>query len=96
MPKMPKEKRAQLEALLAADDDAEDDSNLEVWIRSGDKEAALPFRHAAGWLRDNFGLDLGDLGVQDEPAKDDPAPGQDEPGPGSPGDAVRRFGRRVS
>jgi len=82
------EERALLEKHRAAKaKKAEEDK--EVWIKGGDKEAAIPYSKARKWLQDNFGIDLDQEPEQEPDAK---------PGEGEPGEAgkVQRFGRRVS
>lgn len=69
MPKMTPEKRAELEALLAADDDSGDD-DFEIEIRDGDRAARIPYSRGRSYLQKHFGIDL------------DPEPeGGDEPEP---------------
>jgi hypothetical protein len=68
------------------------DDDRETWIRSGDKEATVPYHKAKKFLSDAFGIDLDDEPVQDAPGKDD---GKDDDDDDGKPKAVR-FGRRVS
>lgn len=86
MPKLTPEKRAELEALLAADDNADDD--FEVEIQDGDKRARVPYSKGRSWLQSAFGIDL-DPEPEEEP--------KGEPGKLKAASEPRRFGgRRVS
>jgi hypothetical protein len=75
-------KRAELEALLKADDEAEDE--FEVEIGSEGNYARVPYAKARKWLGETFGIDLDQEDKQDTPAKDAPAD-----------DKATRFGRRT-
>lgn len=89
MTKLTPEKRAELEALLAADDDADDD-DFEVEIQDGDKRARVPYSKGRSWLQTAFGIDL-DPEPEEEP--EEPAKGGKLKAAPEP----RRFGgRRVS
>jgi hypothetical protein len=89
VPKLTPEKRAELEALLAADDaDGEDDYEIE--IRDGDKATRIPYSKGRSWLQQHFGIDLDPEPEPEEP----PAKGGKTP-PADDG-KVTRFGRRVS
>jgi hypothetical protein len=72
------------------------DDDKETWIKSGEHEAAVPYRKAKKFLADAFGIDLDDEPVQDPPggkdAKDGDGDGDGEDGKGK----TVRFGRRVS
>jgi hypothetical protein len=78
------------EKAAAAKDDRE------VWIRSGDREASVPYSEAKKWLADTFGIGLDDEPVQDsgpEPkdkgkTRRPAAAADDDPG-------VVRFGRKM-
>ena len=95
MPKLSPEKRAELEAMLAADD-ADDEDAYEIEIRDGDSSVRMPRSKATPWLRkkfpDLFEELLGD-GGEDEDAE--PAKGGKKP-PAADDGKVTRFGRRVS
>jgi hypothetical protein len=87
VPKLTPEKRAELEALLAADDDDSDD--FEIEIRDGDKAARIPYSRGRSYLQKHFGIDLDpEPDEPDEPVKGGKAPVKDA--------TVTRFGRRVS
>jgi hypothetical protein len=93
MAKLSAEKRAELEAMLAADDT--DDDDFEIEIRDGDKAARVPYSKGRSYLQQHFGIDL-----DPEPDADD-EPGTGKPGKGKTAAAdddgkVTRFGRRVS
>ena len=64
-----------------------------VRIRAGDNEAELPFGEAAAWLKKTFGIGVTEDGEIE--TKDDKEPAGEGDGQGD-GEAVRRFGRRVS
>ena len=69
--------QAQIDALTAQLDDADDDDgDYELWIKN-DKghEARVPSSRADGWLKENFGISLRD----EVPPAADP---QDPAGPG--------------
>jgi hypothetical protein len=91
MGKLTPEQAKQLKELqAAADAPDEDDFDIEIW--AGDRGARVPYSRGRSWLRDTFGLDVGDppaAGGQDDDGK---AGGTDDP----PDDGkVTRFGRRV-
>jgi hypothetical protein len=82
------EERALLEKHRASKKRSKEDER-EVWIRSGDTEAAIPYHKAKAWLQKTFGIDLDDEPEQEQP---DAAPGRSESG--GEGGEVRRFGGR--
>ena len=44
------------------------DADLRVWLRNSDgAEAEVPYGKGRGWLQKNFGIDLDEEPVQDEP-----------------------------
>jgi hypothetical protein len=88
VPKLTPEKRAELEALLAADDDDADD--FEIEIRDGDKAARIPYSRGRSYLQKHFGIDLD---PEPEPEEDTPVKGGKAPAKDA---TVTRFGRRVS
>jgi hypothetical protein len=88
MAKLTPEKRAELEALLAADDETGDD-DFEIEIRDGDKAARVPYSKGRAYLQKHFGIDL-DPEPEPEP---EPEPKAGKPA-GKSGE-VRAFGRRV-
>lgn len=67
MPKLTPERRAELEAELAADHDDEDD--FEIEIRDGDKAARLPYSRGRAYVQKHFGIDLDPEPDADEPAE---------------------------
>ena len=68
MAKLTPEKRAELEAALAADD-ADDEDDFEIEIRDGDKAARVPYSKGRAYLQKHFGIDL-DPEPEEEPEAD--------------------------
>jgi hypothetical protein len=75
--------RAELEARLKADDDAEDE--FEVEIGADGSYARVPYGKAKSWLQNTFGIDLDTEDRQDTP----------DPKASPADDGKSRFGRRV-
>jgi len=89
VPRLSPEKRAELEALLAADD--QDDDDFEIEIRDGDRAARIPYSRGRSYLQKHFGIDL------DPEPEPEPEPGKGAKPKAVPDDGkVTRFGRRVS
>jgi hypothetical protein len=88
--KLTAEQQKQLDDLtaLAA---AEDDSDFEIEIGSGDNFARVPYSKGRSWLQKTFGIDLDpEPEPEPEPVKGSKAKDGDDKG------GVVRFGRRVS
>ena len=85
------DRRKELEAELAALDAADDDSDYEIEIGSGDSYARVPYRKGRKFLQDKFGIDL-----DPEPeAEQEPAEGKKAGGKQQQGGQVRAFQRRI-
>lgn len=103
------ERRAELEAELAAlDADDDEDGDYDYWIERGDNRASVPAKSQAGrriaaFFKESFGIDLAGEPRQDgggEPGDDDQAPKSPrhaKPRGAAAGQdsAVVRFGRRA-
>lgn len=74
---------------LQAKADAPDEEDFDIEIFDGDKGARVPYSKGRSWLRDTFGIDVGDAPAA---AADDEG-GADEAGK-DPG-TVRAFGRTI-
>ena len=88
MPRLSPEKRAELEALLAADD--QDDDDFEIEIRDGDKAARIPYSRGRSYLQKHFGIDL-DPEPEPEP---EPGKGTKTPAKSADGKVVPAHFRR--
>jgi hypothetical protein len=76
MAKLTAEKRAELEAMLAADDQ-DDADDFEIEIRDGDKAARIPYSRGRSYLQQHFGIDLDPEPEPEEDPKADPKAGKD-------------------
>lgn len=97
MAQLNEEQQKALDDLLALRDSPDQpDEDFEIEIYSGDKGARVPFSKGKSWLKDTFGIDIGDAPSNDPEGGKKPAPksakkseseGADEPETG----ALRHF-----
>jgi hypothetical protein len=96
MAKLTDDERKLLDDLTAraAEPDADDDFEIEVYDTTNGKGARLPFSKAADWLYSTLGI--GDAPAAEESAAGDPPAGKGKKDPDPPAGRQGYFGRQAS